>query len=74
MKTKLLKRLRRNARAEIDILSVTTQGGTVTGMKVAYSDDAYRGLFTFGMTEYEVLKKAEHIYIKNYIKIKRGKK
>jgi len=68
MKAKLLKKLRRRGRSEINIRSVTTTNGTVTGMSIGYSDDAYSGLFGFGDTKEDVLKQAEHIYITNYLK------
>ena len=67
MKTKLLRRLRKRGRNQITIYSVTTTNGTVTGMKIGYSEDEYSGLFGFGDTEEQVLKKAEIIYIKNHI-------
>jgi hypothetical protein len=72
MKTKLLKKLRRRGRNQIHIHSVTKQGGTVIGMAIGYSDDIYSNLFDFGLTEDDVLKMAETIYIEKYIMEKRA--
>jgi len=69
MKTKLLKRLRRRGRNQISIYSVTTTNRTVSGMKIGYSENKYSGLFDYGDTKEEVLKKAENIYIQNYINL-----
>ena len=74
MKTKLLKKLRRKGRSQINIYSVTTEGGSVVGIKYGYDDDAYSGIFDFGLTEEEVLRKAERIYIEKYISEKRATK
>lgn len=71
MKTKLLKKLRRRGRNQISIYSVTTQDGCTTGMKIGYSDDKYSGLFEFGDTKEEVLRKAEHIFITEYLVLKK---
>jgi len=68
MKTRLLKKLRRKGQNQVHIHSVTTTNGTVTGMSIGYDEDKYGGLFCFGNTEEEVKKKAEHIYIENYLK------
>lgn len=70
MKTKLLKKLRRRGRGQVHIHSVTTQGGTVIGMAIGYSDDKYKGIFSFGNTEEIVKKKAERIYIEDYLTTK----
>jgi len=67
MKVKLLKRLRRKGRNQIHILSVTKESGMVIGMCISYSDDKYSRLFHFGNTEEQVLKKAETIYIEEYL-------
>ena len=69
MKTKLLKRLRNIGRNQIEIVSVTTEntafrGTIVTGMAIAYSDDIYSDLFSFGNTVEEILNKAARRYIK----------
>ena len=45
MKVKLLKILRKIGRNKIKIYSFTTTNGTVTGMKIGYDEDEYRGLF-----------------------------
>ncbi len=65
---RLIQRLRRKGRNKIDIVSVTTTDGTVTGMSIAYSpgDEKYGSLFSFGDTKEEVYKKAEDLYIKEY--------
>ena len=71
MKVKLLKRLRRQGRNQVNIYSVTTTDSIVTAMTIGFSDREYKGLFNFGDTAEEVLKKAETVYIKKYIKVKR---
>jgi len=67
MKCKLLKRLRRKGRNKITITSVTTIGNLVVGMSYGYDDDKYSDLFGIGDTEDSVNKKAEDIYIKDYL-------
>lgn len=67
MKTKLLKKLRRRGRNQIFIYSITKTNGTVTGMGYSYDDDEYSGLFNYGDTEKDVYRKAEKIYIENYL-------
>lgn len=67
MKVKLLKKLRARGRDKVHIHSVTKQGGTTVGMSISYDDDIYSGLFNFGDTEEDVLKKAEIIYMEKYI-------
>jgi hypothetical protein len=73
MKVKLLKKLRRRGRNQINIHSVTTQtrGLTdkprVSGMSIGYNDDIYCNLWDSGLTEEDVLKKAERIYIESYL-------
>lgn len=67
MKVKLLKKLRRNGRNKISIHSWTKTDGIVTEMTIGYSDDKYGSLFDFGDTKDVVLRKAEHIYISNYL-------
>ena len=66
MKTKLLKKLRAEARSRVTIYSVTTQeswrGKYVTGMSFGYSKPQYAHIFSFGMTEEDVKKKAEEIF------------
>jgi hypothetical protein len=63
MKTKLLKRLRAIGRCMINIHSVTTCGGTVTGMKYGYDHNEYAKMFNYGDTEKDMKNKAERIYI-----------
>lgn len=67
MKVKLLKMLRRIGRGMITIESVTTTNGTVTGMKIGYDEDEYKGLFSLGDTEAYVKEKAAKIYLKTNI-------
>lgn len=66
MKVKLLKRLRCEARSRVTIYSVTTEeswkGQFVTGMSYGYSMPQYAHLFSFGMTEEDVKKKALKIF------------
>ena len=66
MKVKLLKRLRCEARSRVTIYSVTTEvsrrGKYVTGMSIGYSQPQYANLFSFGMTEEDVKKKAQKIF------------
>lgn len=72
MKTKLLKKLRRIGQDQVHIHSVTKTNGTVTGMKIGYNEDKYGGLFCYGDSEFDVKKKAERIYIQDYILSKRA--
>ena len=67
MKTKLLKRLRATGRCMINIHSVTTCSGTVTGMKYGYDHNEYAKMFNYGDTEKDMKDKAERIYIKTNI-------
>ena len=67
MKVKLLKKLRRIANNEVTIYSVTTSGGTVTGMRIGYSESYYRDLFSFGNTEEDIMRKVFIRYIENNI-------
>ena len=66
MKVKLLKKLRREARSRVTIYSVTTEeswrGKYVTGMSIGYSLPQYAHIFSFDMTEEDVMKKAEKIF------------
>jgi len=73
MKVKLLKRLRQIGRCKVNIYSVTTTNGTVTGMEIGYDEDEYRGLFSFGDTEAVVKEKACQIYLENNINLIRKK-
>jgi hypothetical protein len=66
MKVKLLKKLRQIARERVTIYSVTTEeswrGKYVTGMSIGYNLPQYAHIFSFGMTEDDVKKKAEKIF------------
>lgn len=66
MKVKLLKKLRSIARDRITIYSVTTEenwrGKFVTGMSIGYYLPQYSDIFSFGMTEEDVKKRAEEIF------------
>ena len=73
MKVKLLKRLRQIGRCKVNIYSVTTTNGTVTGMEIGYDEDEYRGLFSFGDTEAVVKEKACQIYLQTNIEAIRKK-
>ena len=73
MKVKLLKILRKIGRNKIKIYSFTTTNGTVTGMKIGYDEDEYRGLFSFGDTEAVVKEKACKIYLETNIEAIRKK-
>lgn len=74
MKTKLLKRLRKQGRNMVNIYSVTTCRGLVTGMRYGYSSPEYSDLFFLGDTEDDVRDKAMRIYITNYIERERKRK
>lgn len=62
MKAKLLKRLRREAESQITVYSVTKSDGIVTGMRYGMNDEAYSGLFSWGNTKEDVIKKAVKIF------------
>ncbi len=67
MNIRLLKKLREQGRNKISIYSVIKTDDIVTGMSLGYNESEYCGLFEFGDTKEQVLKKAEHIYIENYL-------
>ena len=69
MKVKLLKQLRNEGRKMVNVQSVTTTNGTVTGMKYGFDYNEYRGLFEFGDTEEIVKEKASRIYLNTNINI-----
>jgi len=71
MKAKLLRRLRRYAREEVTIYSITKSEGIVTGMHYGYNSAPYRDLFQLGDTEEDVMRKAFYIYIKENIQMLR---
>ena len=73
MKVKLLKQLRQIGRSKVNIYSVTTTNGTVTGMTIGYDDDEYRGLFSLGDTESVIKEKACQIYLQTNIESIRKK-
>ena len=57
MKTRLLKRLRREGRNQITIYSVKRDAdGTVIGMRYGYNSDEYARLWFFAMTPDELRK------------------
>jgi len=70
MRIRLLKKLRRRGRSQINIHSITTSSGMVMGMSYGYNDDKYSNLFNYGDTKEDVLKKAEKIYIEDYLRSK----
>ena len=72
MKAKLLKKLRCRARGEITILSTTRENGTIIGMSYSYNDNKYRNLFKLGDTPEGVLRKAEHIYLRDELDKRNG--
>lgn len=68
MKTRLLKRLRREGRNQITIYSVKCDAtGTVIGMRYGYNSDEYARLWFFGMTPDELRDKAMRIYMTHRI-------
>lgn len=67
MKVKLLKRLRQKARSEVTIYSITRTDGITTGMSYGHSSSCYRGLFSFGDTEEDIMQKVFRIYMANNI-------
>jgi len=73
MKVTLLRKLRRRGQSQVNIYSATTTDGITTGMRYGYSDDKYSSLFCFGDTEQDVKKRAERIYIKDYLETERAK-
>lgn len=74
MKTKLLRKLRNEGRNMINVYSITTTIGVVTGMSYGYSSPDYRGLFSFGDTEEDVREKAMRIYMEKEVKRRREKR
>lgn len=73
MKTRLLKKLRAEGRNMVNIYSVTTCRGVVTGMSYGYSSPEYSDLFFLGDTEDDVRDKAMRIYIAREIERRRAK-
>lgn len=74
MRTKLLKKLRREGWNIINVYSITMKGGMVTGMSYGCSSPDYRDLFFLGDTEEDVREKAMRIYMEKEVKRRRGKK
>ena len=67
MKAKLLKKLTRQSRSQVNINSITRQDRCIVGMSYGYDEDCHRGLFNIGDTEESVMQKVSRIYIKNRI-------
>lgn len=64
MKTKLLRRLRREGRCQINIYSVRKDmDGTVVGMSYGYSSDEYAHLWHFAMSPDDLKEEAERVKI-----------
>lgn len=64
MKTKLLRRLRREGRCQIRVYSVRKDmDGTVVGIRYGYNSDEYAHLWHFAMTSDELKSEAMKIYI-----------
>ena len=74
MKTKLLRRLRREGWNKITVYSITTTRGMVTGMRYGYTGEEYRGLFSFGDTEEDVHCKAMMIYMRKEVERLKNKR
>jgi len=67
MKTKLLIKLCQIGRNKIDVVSVTTTNGVVTGMSLSFNEKEYRHIWEFGDTELDVKEKASKIYLQTNI-------
>ena len=63
MKTKLLKKLRKIGRNQIDIWAISTTNELTTGMNYAHPGENYRNLFCIGDTESDVKNKAYKIWL-----------
>lgn len=74
MKTKLLKRLRKQGRDMITIYSMTTMRCGVVAMSCGYKSDGCRLLFSFGDSEEDVRNKAARIYMEKEVARRRNKK
>lgn len=74
MKTKLLRRLRREGWNKITVYSITTTRGMVTGMSYGYTGEEYRGIFSLGDTEEDVHYKAMMIYIRKEVERLKNKR
>lgn len=73
MKTRLLKKLRAEGRNMVDIYSVTTCRGVVTGMSYSIKSPEFKGIFSLGDTEDDVRDKAMRIYIAREIERRRAR-
>jgi hypothetical protein len=71
MKCRLLKKLRRRGRNQINVYSITRSDGVITGMSYGFDEDEYGGLFDFGDTIDDVKNKAARIYMELYLKKKK---
>ena len=67
MKVKLLKKLRREGRGKVHILTTTTRMGNIVGMRYSFNEDEYSGLFSWGDTPEDVENKAAGVYMKTNI-------
>lgn len=74
MKTKLLRRLRREGWNKITVYSITTKRGMVTGMSYGYTGEEYRGIFSLGDTEEDVHYKAMMIYMRKEVERLKNKR
>ena len=63
MKVKLLKKLRQEGRDQVNIYSITTTNGRITGMEYGYPSYHYRNVWSYGDTEEEVKEKGFHIWL-----------
>lgn len=70
MKVKLLKKLRKQGRNKVHILSTTTEkrhfsdGWITVGMSYSFNEPEYSDLFFFGDTEEDVKDRAMRIFLK----------
>lgn len=73
MKAKLLRKLRDIGEKQINIFSVTTTNGLITGLSYGHNEDLYKDLFDLGDSELDVKNKAANIYINSNINRIRNK-
>lgn len=73
MKTKLLKKLRNEGRDQVDVHSITTENGIITGMCYTHPGEGYRDLFSMGTTEEELKEKACNVWLSKNIQSIRKK-
>lgn len=74
MKTKLLRRLRREGWNKITVYKVTMQRGVVVGMTYGYAGEEYRGIFSLGDTEEDVHYNAMMIYMRKEVERLKNKR